>query len=161
MKSHLCALRRVVALAVVATSVAFAVRPDAAPTQSGPDPCRSMPRHPAGCRRHFPGITEAQLFYYQQALNLDFQMVDLAVTNARTRADGAPRSPIPRDDAAIAAAVDQTGRRRAGRRDEEGRRVRQGPGWAEQVERHAEGGARSPTAAATRRATAWPAAMRA
>ena len=52
----------------------------------------------------FPGITEAQLFFYQQALNLDFQMVELAVTNARSELTRASLA-SPRDDAAVAAAV--------------------------------------------------------
>ena len=52
----------------------------------------------------FPGITEAQIFFYQQALNLDFQMVELAVTNARAALTRASLA-TPRDDAAIAAAV--------------------------------------------------------
>src|SRR5262245_23800756 len=52
----------------------------------------------------FPGITERQMFYYQQVFNIDFQMVDLAVTNARTELISASLK-VPRDDAAIAAAV--------------------------------------------------------
>jgi len=52
----------------------------------------------------FPGITEKQLFFYQQALNLDFQMVDLAVANARRDLAIASLS-LPRNDAAITAAA--------------------------------------------------------
>jgi len=44
------------------------------------------------------------MFFYQQALNLDFQMVELAVTDGRSELTRACLS-IPRDDAAIAAAA--------------------------------------------------------
>ncbi len=52
----------------------------------------------------FPGITEGQMFFYQQALNHDFQMVELAVTNARTALTAAALT-MPRDDARLAAAA--------------------------------------------------------
>jgi hypothetical protein len=104
MKSNLCGLHRLVALGVVATSVASLSAQTQLPPKAGPTP--ALDAAPPGGMPvgTFPGITEAQMFYYQQALNHDFQMVDLAVTTARTELARASLAD-PRNDLAIAAAV--------------------------------------------------------
>ena len=105
MKSNLGGLRRLVALGVVATSVASLSAQTQLPPKAGPTP--ALDAAPAGGLPvgTFPGITEAQMFYYQQALNHDFQMVDLAVTTARTELARASLAE-PRNDRDVAAAVD-------------------------------------------------------
>lgn len=104
MTPNLCGLRRFVAFGVVATSVAALGAQTQLPPKAGPTP--ALDATPPGGMPvgTFPGITEAQMFYYQQALNLDFQMVDLAVTTARTELARAALAE-PRDGRAITAAV--------------------------------------------------------
>ena len=106
MKSNLWGLRRLLALAVVATTVASLSAQTQLPPKAGPTP--ALDATPPGGMPvgTFPGITEAQIFYYQQALNHDFQMVDLAVTIARTELAAASLAD-PRNDAGIAAAVNK------------------------------------------------------
>src|SRR6187402_1886155 len=106
MKPNLCALRRLVAHAVVATSVASLSAQTQLPPKAGPTP--ALDATPPGGMPvgTFPGITEAQMFYYQQALNHDFQMVDLAVTTARAELARASLAE-PRNDPGIAAAVNK------------------------------------------------------
>jgi hypothetical protein len=106
MKPNLCAHRGLVALAVVAASVASLYAQTQLPPKAGPTP--ALDATPPGGMPvgTFPGITEAQMFYYQQALNHDFQMVDLAVTTARAELARASLAE-PRNDPGIAAAVNK------------------------------------------------------
>lgn len=106
MKPILCALRGLLALAVVAISVASPSAQTQLPAKAGPTP--ALDATPPGGMPvgTFPGITEAQMFYYQQVLNHDFQMVDLAVTAARTELARASLAE-PRNDPDIAAAVNK------------------------------------------------------
>jgi hypothetical protein len=69
MKSNLCALRRLVALAVAATSVASLSAQTQLPPKASPTP--ALDGTPPGGMPvgTFPGITEAQMFYCQQALS--------------------------------------------------------------------------------------------
>ena len=105
MKPNLCA-RRLAALALAAAALAPLAAQTQLPPKAGPTP--ALDATPPGGMPvgTFPGITEAQMFYYQQALNHDFQMVDLAVTTARTEVARASLAE-PRNDAGIAAAVDR------------------------------------------------------
>jgi hypothetical protein len=104
MKSNLDALCRLVALAV-ATSVTSLSAQTPLPPKAGPTP--ALDAAPPGGMPvgTFPGISEAQMFYYQQALNHDFQMVDLAVATARSELARASLAD-PGDESGIAAAVD-------------------------------------------------------
>jgi hypothetical protein len=97
-------LRRGALIALIVSSSGLLVAQSFRGPRSGPAPALNA-TPPGGLQvGTFPGITEAQMFFYQQALNLDFQMVELAVTNARSELARASLT-IPRDDAAIAAAV--------------------------------------------------------
>lgn len=107
MRPKLCGL---LCRVVVGVCVAGLGGPAAAqtplPPKAGPTPALDA-APPGGLPiGTFPGITEAQMFYYQQALNLDFQMVDLAVTNARVELVRASLAE-PRNNAGITAAADK------------------------------------------------------
>src|SRR5207249_1448398 len=96
--------RRIALMALTAGSSGLLSAQTFRGPRSGPAPALNA-TPPGGLNvGTFPGITEAQMFFYQQALNLDFQMVELAVTNARSELARVSLS-IPRDDAAIAAAA--------------------------------------------------------
>ena len=89
---------------LIGASVASLAAQTQLPPKAGPTP--ALDATPPGGMPvgTFPGITEAQMFYYQQALNHDFQRVDLAVTTARTELARASLAE-PRNDPAITAAV--------------------------------------------------------
>src|SRR5436190_20706197 len=97
-------LRRIALIALIVTGSGLLFAQTFRGPRSGPPPALNA-TPPGGLTvGTFPGITEAQMFFYQQALNLDFQMVELAVTNARSELARVSLT-MPRSDAAIAAAV--------------------------------------------------------